>query len=882
MQFRSPSRWIAIAAFILLTYPSSAGAVEIRIPTRVSPGLYPFQRHEPVTPRLVLALSGGGLRGLSHIGILDILDREDIRIDGIAGVSMGALIGGLYAGGLVPGDMAERFAALDMKGLILDQPERRTLLFARKQEFSRHLWEFRFDQSLVPIIPGAITPGQRIYSILLDFTLSLPHRCTDLWADLRTPVRILATDLRTGKGVEFQSGDLSPAIRASMSVPLLFDPLTIGDAQLVDGGITTNIPVSIAQKMDGDVIIAVDATSPLEIIGPPVAAWQIANQVTTIMQGEDNAESLSSADIIIQPDLEGISNIDLIDFTEIVQSGRQAMLDALPELKRLLTPEPEPDDTLMLNIRKMIFEPADYDFLNRFNPEPEDDRMSLGEVRDLLRKFYSIGIVSDAWADYDSLNGELEIHFRVNPVLGGVRLHGNKKVASQILLEPFQKMLNKPIDYDLCREGLEQVLRMYRTEGYPVAEISDVNWNNDENSLDIYLEEGVLNRITFKGLREFSSTWLSREIPLDAGQPLTKSGVLAGMNNLYATGLFRTVYPIIERASGAETGWDVIFNVVEHPSPPLRLGLSYQGEKGTRSFAEFILTNPLNYAARLILFSSFGDRDAAHSISVLADKVYGMPLIYNLKMGYVEKRRNLYDDKHNFISDYIETRWGVKIQVGGEASGWGLLTLTGRVEQHDNKYAINRDDYRLTAVGARIGLDTQDRFPYPRHGIRGEIATEAAGSFTGSERSFNHLWGEFESYFTFLRRNTVHLGILARTGDRTTPFDEYFRLGGMYSFPGLHLDELSGLIQIAGRFEFRYDLLSRLLSDVYIGTRFDVGGSWEDPAAQIIREDLMTSGSIYIALDTFFGPIHFQWSYLFPSSRLDPHAMFYLQIGNLF
>ncbi len=879
------SRFIIIfifAAYIPATFPITANAAEIHVPTRVSTGLYPFKRYEPVKPHLVIALSGGGLRGFSHIGVLEALDKEGIEIDGIAGVSIGALIGGLYAGGLSPAEMIQRFKALDIKGLILDQPERRTLLFARKQEHSRHLLELRFDQSFIPILPGAIAPGQRVYTILLDFTLSLPYRNAESWTNLRTPVRILATDLKTGKGVEFDSGDLAPAIRASMSVPLLFDPLTIDDTKLVDGGITTNIPVSIARRMNGDIVLAVDATSPLELLGTPVAAWQIANQVTTIMQKDDNAVSLHEADVAIRPDLEGISNIDLIDFNEIVEIGRKATQHVIPELRKLLQPPSEQDDALTLLVRDIEYYPIDFSFPEQYMLDMNDDHTTLGDIRVLLRKFYSIGIVNRAWADYDSTSASLVIHIVVNPPLEAVDIHGNKRINSDVLLASFHEQLNMPVDYDLCQNSLEHILREYRNRGYPAAEITAVNWDNTDKRLEIYIDEGILSRITFEGLRGFSSLWLNREFPLKVGQPITREGVLKGMNNLYATGLFRTVYPIIKRSPYPDSGWDIVVNVVEHPSPPLRLGLSYQRERGTRSFAEFTLTNPLNYAARLILFSSFGQRDVVHRISVLADKVYGLPVIYNLNIGYAEQSRNRYDTKHHVISDYTETRWGIGFHVGGEASGWGLLTLTGRAEQHENIYAGNRDDYLLTALGARIGLDTQDRFPYPRRGVRGEIAAEAAGEFTGSNRSFNHIWGELDSYYTFKRRNTIGLGILARTGDRTTPQDEYFRLGGMYSFPGLHLDEISGLVQAAGRIEFRYDLLSRLLSDVYIGARMDVGGSWDDPSAQIRWADLMTSGSAYIVLDTFLGPIHLQWSYLFPSSNIEPHSIFYIQLGNLF
>jgi len=873
---------LAGSVLILSALLATAYSREISVATRSAHGLYPFERREPVKPRLVLALTGGGARGFAHIGVLEALDEAGIRPDGIAGVSLGALVGGLYAGGVTPKEMSERFSAIDLEGILLDRPERRSLLLARKHEHSRHLLELRFDRSLVPLLPGAITPGQKVYRRLLELTLILPYRNADPWSEMKVPLRILATDFITGRPVELRRGDPTVAIRASMSIPLLFDPLDMDTLKLVDGGISANIPVDLAMRMGADVVMVVDVTSPLEELVPPVKPWQVVNQVTTILQDEDNRQALERADIIVRPDLRDFTNIGAADPDTIIRIGYDAMVRALPELQRLLRFAPSDDDGDTIRIMRIA--PP----LEEFNlppvPEEWESRgwVTLGDVRGYLRRLYSCGTVRDTRAEYDSTARILTFAVHPTPRLCGMKFHGNHLLPDALLGEPFSGQLDRPVDYDSCRNALERSLRLYRAAGYPTAEFEKVIYDSLTGTLELYIEEGRLEGIRFKGLQRVPSELLHQEVPLRFGRPITNDGILNGMRNLYATGLFRTVYPVLERPPGGDGGWNLVFYVQEHPSPPLRLGFSYQHERRTRGFAELTLMNPLNYAARMILFTSVGERDLDHHISFRADKVGGWPIVQNFTFGYAKSKRDLYDLQHHNITEYSQSRLGGKLEIGGQVPSWGLLAVTGRVEKHIDVYSGKKEEYRLAALGARLAIDTQDRYPYPRRGVRGDVSVEFAGYITGSERSFNRLWGSFESYMTVQRRSTFLFRFTGRTADRTTPFDEQYRLGGIYSFPGLHLDERVGIIQFAGGTGMRYDLLSRLLSDVYIGARLDFGGSWNDPAAKFRRSDWMTSTSLYVALDTFLGPLHLQWSHLFPASGMKPNDVIYLQAGNLF
>ncbi len=862
---------------------------EICLPLRPAHGLYPFERLEPVRPRLTIALSGGGARCLAHIGILEALEEADVHPDGLVGSSTGALVGGLYAAGFTPAEIKDRLLKFDWGSVLLDEPERKTLPLARKEEHSRHLLTLRLDRHMAPVVPGAISPGQRLYQTLLELTLDAPFRPVGPWTGLRVPLIIPATDLPTGQSVIIDRGDLTPALRGSLSIPLLFDPLILGTLQLIDGGITANIPVEIAREMGGDVVLAVNATSPLRRTEPPYHPWQIVDQVTTILEREADDHSLSLADIVVTPDLGDVQSTSTIDSERLINTGREAMREAMPELLELLRPSPEDDDNMFLTFIAVTLKcdgnKGDPQTEGLPIPPPEWSRAggaTVGQVRELLRRIYTSGTVCEARAFYDSESETLRFHIRRNPTLQRVIFNGDRLLPDSLLAAPFEPLYGRPMDYDSTRSALEQLLRIYRSAGFPAATITDLSFDASSGAMSIGLKVGRLGGIRFIGIERVPESWLKREIPLHPGRPITRAGILDGTANLYATGLFRSVYPVLHLGQEPGETWTLELYVSEHPAPPVRLGLAYQGERKTRGFIELIHPSPFNYAARLVLFASPGQRDAEYRIEGLDDKAFGLPLIYKLSFGYCRRERALYNSHHDRSGDYTEARWGGNLEVGGPSLRWGLLSLTSRWEQHENRYPDRKKDYLLAAVGARLAVDTEDRTPFPNRGIRAQAGFETSGSYLGSGRDFTRLWGRWEGFETPLHRHTFGLRVGAGIADLTTPGDERFRLGGMHSFPGLHLDEAIGALQMAAGCEYRFDLISRVLADSYLGLRFDVAGSWPDPDAQILDRDWMQSFALYFAFDTLLGPLMIQWGHLMGIGAPTAQDILFVQCGNLF
>ena len=211
------------------------------------------------------------------------------------------------------------------------------------------------------------------------------------------------------------------------------------------------------------------------------------------------------------------------------------------------------------------------------------------------------------------------------------------------------------------------------------------------------------------------------------------------------------------------------------------------------------------------------------------------------------------------------------------------MTLNARLERHHNNYPDKDVNYSLTAFGGLLALDTQDRFPYPNNGVRTEISVETAQYLIDlNSEYFSRLSIDWENFITPVSRHTVGLRLRGRIAEATTPLDEQFRLGGMHSLPGLRLDELTGFIQMAAGLEYRFDLISRILADSYIGLRWDAAGNWNDPEARVTRGDWIRTVSAYFALDTVIGPIQIQWAHLFSTNRLTSDDRICIQIGNQF
>ena len=275
-------------------------------------------------PRVGWVLSGGGARGAAHVGVIKRFEEAGIRVDLIVGTSFGSLVGGLYAAGYSTADLELLFRKIDWDRLFDESPDRRHLNVDGKLKHDRGLFSLHFHGA-EPQLPTGLQTGQKVVQ-LLDRLTAFPLLEADSdFRRLTVSFRAVATDILTGKPYIYRKGSLSQAIRASISIPAVFTPVEEGEHLLVDGGLSSNLPVLEALDEGAELTLAVDVTTPLKKDKREIRSLvDVLDQAIGIHVEEMMAESKERADLVLTPDLSGYSSADFDRMTEIVERGYQA------------------------------------------------------------------------------------------------------------------------------------------------------------------------------------------------------------------------------------------------------------------------------------------------------------------------------------------------------------------------------------------------------------------------------------------------------------------------------------------------------------------------------------------------------------------------------
>ncbi len=285
------------------------------------------------TRPLVLVLSGGGARGVAHIGVLRVLERNNIHPDLIVGSSIGAVIGALWSSGYSADQIAATFRAFDWNTLFSDKTRRNALFLSKREYDQPGLLTLRFGPGGRPVVPTSITNGQILYTSFRHLFEDAPFQPNPSFDALRYPLRIVSCDLSTGARKVFDSGDLAIACRATLSYPLFLSPVPIDSHLYVDGGVAENLPTTVVREMSPNAfIIGVDCTAPISKQDIPDTPWEVADRVTTILQIDRNAQSLANADILIRPEVSAYSSTDFTMIDTLIAHGEQSAEQALRQL----------------------------------------------------------------------------------------------------------------------------------------------------------------------------------------------------------------------------------------------------------------------------------------------------------------------------------------------------------------------------------------------------------------------------------------------------------------------------------------------------------------------------------------------------------------------
>jgi NTE family protein len=299
----------------------------------------------PGRPKIGLVLSGGGARGVAHIGVLKVLEELRVPVDMVLGTSMGSLVGGIYASGLTPEELEAKVRTINWETIFKDDPPRQQIPWQEKRDDYTSLFglEFGFRDGKI-LLPYGTTAGYKFEFLMTDMVGLAAGRESRSFDTLPIPYRAVAMDLEDGSMKVFDSGVLVKAMRASMSVPAFIAPVTINGRLYVDGGMVRNLPVDVARKAGCEIIIAVNlGTPPLrrdQLTSVTAVALQSINLMTEQNVKASLAE-LTEKDILIEPKLGEFSSGDFTKAMETIPIGIAAAREQEEKLRGLSVSEDE-------------------------------------------------------------------------------------------------------------------------------------------------------------------------------------------------------------------------------------------------------------------------------------------------------------------------------------------------------------------------------------------------------------------------------------------------------------------------------------------------------------------------------------------------------------
>ncbi len=287
---------LCLAVVSLVLFSGCASLPETNKPSDLLPAAVPAVRK---LPRVGLVLGGGAARGFAHIGVIQVLEEAGIRPDLVVGTSAGSVVAALYASGKTGREMQSIAEAMD---------------------------EASFSDWRLPFFKPGVLKGEALARFVKS---QVDGRQIQ---ELPMRLGVVATDLQSGQGVLFQRGDVATAVRASSAIPAVFQPVSIAGRDYVDGGLVAPVPVEYARQMGAQVVIAVDISSAPQT-NTALDTFQILMQTFSIMGKRINAFELRTADVVVQPELGGLSSTSFSSRSQAIAAGRLAMLSMMSKLR---------------------------------------------------------------------------------------------------------------------------------------------------------------------------------------------------------------------------------------------------------------------------------------------------------------------------------------------------------------------------------------------------------------------------------------------------------------------------------------------------------------------------------------------------------------------
>ncbi len=800
----------------------------------------------PARKTLGLALSGGGARGIAHIGVLKALEDKGVPIDYIVGTSIGAIIGGLYSIGYSPAYLETLVKNLPWDELtsLQEGTRRQNLFLEQKRVRDRASLTLQFDGFNL-VIPKSLSAAQALTQTLDKLVLSAPYHHEKSFDDLPVSFRVVATDLVSGRREVLSKGSLSAAIHASAAVPLLFLPVEIDGKQLVDGGLVSNIAVDVLNQQSPDISVAVNTLGVLYQQKSDVdLPWKIADQIVGIMMQEQNQQQLRKAQVVIKPNLGNRESSDFKNLPPLIIAGYHAGLEIADSLLHLIDVE-QPNDIDISEYEKEFLSPS---------PLPECVLTTLQsgtKVKATLKAALHSDFFLDAFAEVDTLQKQVRYHLKPVPSFSVVKVLSKNESDFIRFIKPAKT--SQHMTNHAASAVIEQLMQELKAT-FPLLRLESC-WV-DSDTLFITVDKGRLSEIRY----ELSRGWtrhhvIDKEVEFDTLSPLTLANVERTVSGLYNTGIFNRVSiwtnRTIDSNNSAKT--TLTIKMQEKFSEQLRIGLRVDDVYAAQLLLDFRNENFLGTGTELGGWLTIGEHISSAQVEYHAHRLWNTYFTFFTRAFY--QHRKIFATNVRFSSPglsasrnefakYGQQHYGVTAALGQQIYRDGNIFFEWT---HQNAMLFDNEDVApnqrlsITSLKTRFTIDTRDNPFSPSKGNYTEIYLDLYPEFLGNPFSF--------SKFLLSHQETQRFGEHVRSrwrlslgfADNLTPFSEQFSLGGLgasFSIPfyGFRFDDFRGRQVIVAGYDIEFTLPFRLVAPTMASLHYNLGNIWTQSSRIALRE----------------------------------------------
>jgi NTE family protein len=828
-----------------------------------------------------LVLSGGGARGLAQIGVINELEKNGIRVDLVVGTSIGALIGGLYSSGYKMNELKNIFKKLNWdKALSLTNKYQRTSLYPDQRKVQdRSLLVLPLDGVKPILLPSSFSNGLYLSERINSYILNSRYHPKNKFSDLKIPFSAVATDLDNGNRVILKEGNLSESIKASLTFPLLYTPIVINGKNLVDGGLSANIPNDIAKELGADLTIVVNSTSNLKSNEELDDPLNTADQILSIAMTRLNNLQLREADVIITPDIKNYSSLDYMKVDYLVKKGEEKASEFISIIKEKIDSLDESasnyKNNFITNPEVKVTIPGSGNALNSWIEDTlklltDKNFEKYTSIEKNLIMLYKTGQFRDVYAviSREGLNAEINYILEEYPVMTKMEVRNQLPVLDSLISRFRSKNINrriKPVD---SYEFYDELLGKLRNSSYSLIDIEKFHFDYTSKTLEIVFSTGRFSKMDLIGNNITNDNVIMREIVLNNDATVSRKSTDESINNVMSTNLFQQVSFNFDYSKNKYLP-ELDINLIEKNSRALRFSLKLDNERRLQLLFDLRDENIFGTGIEAGLLAAGGTLNQIYQFDIQSDQFFRLPLTFNFNLYY--KFRDIYRyiqvvdstiNQYNVfqVGQYSNVKYGLSFLLGTQFKRFG--TIYGQIfyenQQIDNITNSQNLTEDLRVIKLKFGgtFDTEDKIPFPTSGTFINVFYETATNTLPGVLTYTKLFMNYDFYFPTFNSQTFRPRFIFGYGDKTTPLTEQFTLGGQNSFFGMVDDEFKGRQVLELSFEYRYLFPYKLFFDTYFSVRYDLGNIWEN-TEDIRFKDLRHGIGVTAAFDTPIGEASF-------------------------